>query len=49
MPFLNMWKGSYLNYVVPLSVIMDLSEKKEVLFDSSFIFTVCGVLPSEAL
>lgn len=49
MPFLNMWKGSYLNYVVPLSVIMDLSEKKEVLFDSSFIFAVCGVLPSEAL
>lgn len=28
MPFLNMWKRSYLNYVVPLSVIMDLSEKK---------------------
>lgn len=29
MPFLNMGKGSYLNYVVPLSVIMDLSEKKK--------------------
>lgn len=28
---------------------MDLSEKKEVLFESSFVFAVCGILPSEAL
>lgn len=45
-----MWKGSYLNYVVPLSVIIDLSGgKKEVLFESRFIFSVCGILPSEAI
>lgn len=44
-----MWKGSYLNYVVPLSVIMDLNGgEKEVLFESSFVFgVVCGILPSE--
>lgn len=45
-PFLNMWERRKL-IIVLLSKIMDLSEKKVMLFESSFIFYVCGILPSK--